>query len=156
MNNIVQKITSDSQEVKETADVLQQVKASQQQQHPNNVSDVKSRRKLEPNLKSDMACANEIVFLPNPGFDNLRLQRGNNILKRMNQIHEMDKFQYKVKSQSTSEEYQVISTQLGWICSCADHKFRGVICKHIYAIFCKVNQEQSRDHNQGSAHAEAG
>src|SRR5438094_799465 len=142
MNNIVQKITSDSQEVKETADVLRQVKATLQQRYPNAVPDLKTAKKEEPNLRSEKAYTSHTGPLPNPGFDNIRFQRGNDIVNKKNQIHELDKFQYRVKSQSTCEEYEVISTELGWICSCADHKFRGVICKHLYAIFCIVNREQ--------------
>jgi hypothetical protein len=134
MNNIVQKITSDSQEVKETADVLQQVKATPQQR--------------EPNLRSEKACAKEIVCLPNPDFDNIRFRRGKDIVNMKNQIHELDKFQYRVKSQSTCEEYEVISTELGWICSCADHKFRGVFCKHLYAIFWNRQQAEAESCNQ--------
>ena len=40
-----------------------------------------------------------------------------------------------MKSQSSNnEEYELIETELGWLCSCADHMFRGVICKHIHAV----------------------
>jgi transposase-like protein len=31
-------------------------------------------------------------------------------------------------------EYDVCSTELGWVCSCPDHKFRGVKCKHVFAV----------------------
>ena len=41
---------------------------------------------------------------------------------------------YFVKSQSHSEEYQVMYGDSGWICSCCDHIYRGVQCKHIYAV----------------------
>ena len=36
---------------------------------------------------------------------------------------------YKVKSQNGSREYNISSTDLGWVCSCPDHRFR----KHIFA-----------------------
>ena len=41
---------------------------------------------------------------------------------------------YKVKSQNANGEYDVCSTGLGWVCSCPDHKFRGVKCKHVFAV----------------------
>jgi putative transposase len=41
---------------------------------------------------------------------------------------------YKVLSQNGNGSYDVVSTPLGWVCSCPDHKFRGVKCKHIFAV----------------------
>jgi transposase-like protein len=41
---------------------------------------------------------------------------------------------YRVESQSGNGGYEVNSTDLGWVCSCPDHKFRGVKCKHIFAV----------------------
>jgi transposase-like protein len=41
---------------------------------------------------------------------------------------------YRVKSENGSDTYDVSSTDLGWVCSCPDHKFRGVKCKHIFAV----------------------
>jgi transposase-like protein len=41
---------------------------------------------------------------------------------------------YKVLSQSGNGSYDVVSRPLGWVCSCPDHKFRGVKCKHIFAV----------------------
>jgi putative transposase len=65
---------------------------------------------------------------------NQRLQRGQEIAKA-NQIRRIDPNTYIVKSQSNSNnEYNVLSTELGWICSCPDHMFRGVTCKHIHAV----------------------
>jgi hypothetical protein len=40
---------------------------------------------------------------------------------------------YKVKSQN-GNGYDIYSTDLGWVCSCPDHKYRGVKCKHIFAV----------------------
>jgi hypothetical protein len=139
------KITPDSREIKEAADILQQVKTTRQQQHPNTVANLKAEREGEPNLRSEEGCASEIGSLPNAGFDNIRFQRGSDIVDKKNQIQELDKYQYRVKSQSTCGEYEILSTDLGWICSCADHKFRGVICKHLYAIFCILSREQEAE-----------
>jgi putative transposase len=32
------------------------------------------------------------------------------------------------------EVYKKLITSIGGVCSCADHMFRGVKCKHIYAV----------------------
>ena len=49
-------------------------------------------------------------------------------IKRINEL------KYVVKSQSGNGDYEVSSTDLGWVCSCPDHRFRGVKCKHIFAV----------------------
>ena len=41
---------------------------------------------------------------------------------------------YVVESQNANGDYDVCSTHLGWVCSCPDHKFRGVKCKHIFGV----------------------
>jgi putative transposase len=57
---------------------------------------------------------------------NKREQSGQSIAKTSNQIKRVDEQSYRVKSQSSNTEYDVIPTELGWNCSCPDHKFRGV------------------------------
>jgi hypothetical protein len=37
-------------------------------------------------------------------------------------------------SQSGNGDYEIRSTELCWVCSCSDHKFRGVQCKGIHAV----------------------
>ena len=49
-------------------------------------------------------------------------------IKRINEL------KYAVKSQNGNGDYDVCSTNLGWVCSCPDHKFRGVKCKHIFGV----------------------
>ena len=44
---------------------------------------------------------------------------------------------YRVKSQSGNGEYEIMHTELGFVCSCCDFMYRqhrGVVCKHIYAV----------------------
>ena len=53
---------------------------------------------------------------------------------RKNQIARIDEDYFKVKSQSSDTIYDVILTELGWICSCPDNNFRRVHCKHIHAV----------------------
>jgi putative transposase len=42
--------------------------------------------------------------------------------------------EYEVISQSNRGVYEVLKTSLGWMCSCPDHIYRGVKCKHIFAV----------------------
>ena len=65
---------------------------------------------------------------------NLRLRRGQEIAEKVRQIKRINDKKYKVKSQSGSGFYRVVFNKLGWVCSCADHFHRGVICKHIHAV----------------------
>jgi putative transposase len=46
----------------------------------------------------------------------------------------MNETKYLVKSQNDNGDYDVLLTDLGWVCSCPDHKFRGVKYKHIFAV----------------------
>jgi transposase-like protein len=52
----------------------------------------------------------------------------------MGQVKRLDDGHYQVKSQSGNGFYEILSTELGWKCSCPDHEFRDVKCKHIYAV----------------------
>jgi len=47
-------------------------------------------------------------------------------------IKRINEAKYLVKSQNG--DYYVSLTDLGWVCSCPDHKVRGVKCKHIFAV----------------------
>ena len=130
MEYSIPKITSDSQEAKEKVEeVLEQVEAIRRQ----------LRLKTQGNL-GIKASANEIQPLMNSG--DIRFRRGCDIANQKNQIIKLDRSQYSVKSQSNCGEYEVISTELGWTCTCADHRFRNSICKHIFAIFSILKLEQ--------------
>lgn len=65
---------------------------------------------------------------------NLRLQRGQEIAEKVRQIKRISDKKYKVKSQSGNGFYHIVSGKLGWVCTCADHFYRGVIYKHIHAV----------------------
>jgi len=65
---------------------------------------------------------------------NMREMRGKEIAMSENQIKRIDATHYKVNSQSGNGAYNVLQTELGWICSCPDHVYRGVRCKHVYAV----------------------
>ena len=61
--------------------------------------------------------------------------RGKEIANLPNQINRIDDLTYKVESQSLKDlQYDVVSTELGWLCSCPDSMYRQVKCKHIFAV----------------------
>jgi putative transposase len=66
-----------------------------------------------------------------------REERGKLIAEKPNQIiREGERF-YKVASQSNHGMYNVTKTKafaIGWICNCPDFTYRGVKCKHIWAV----------------------
>src|SRR5437660_3886751 len=63
-----------------------------------------------------------------------RQQEGLAIANIDGAIKRISEIKYVVKSQNGNGGYDVCSTDLGWNCSCPDHKFRGVKCKHVYAV----------------------
>ena len=68
-----------------------------------------------------------------PVFDS-RMSKGEAIAQTFGAVRRIDATTYAVRSQSGNGEYQVISGEMGWICSCPDAKFRGVKCKHIFGV----------------------
>jgi len=68
-----------------------------------------------------------------------RAARGRVIAEAPNQITRVFDNFYKVKSQSSNGEYEVIRDLAGWSCSCPDHEYRGMKCKHIWAVELSYN-----------------
>ena len=67
-------------------------------------------------------------------MNDLREEKGKSIANQPNQIKRVDETSYRVKSQSSLGEYEVLNSEFGWLCSCPDSMFRGVKCKHVYAV----------------------
>jgi len=63
-----------------------------------------------------------------------RAVKGKAIYENGAQITRIDGYTYYVNSQNGHGIYDVILGELGWLCSCADHIYRGVKCKHIWAV----------------------
>jgi putative transposase len=62
-------------------------------------------------------------------------QEQGRIISQMNDaINRINDTCYTVNSQSGNGSYNVNANELGWNCSCKDHLYRGVKCKHIYAV----------------------
>lgn len=58
-------------------------------------------------------------------------------------------YHYHVHSQTTNRDYDVIKVGDNWTCTCPDHKFRKVCCKHIHAIeFSLKIREEVRQRNK--------
>jgi predicted nucleic acid-binding Zn finger protein len=68
-----------------------------------------------------------------PVFD-YRASRGEAIAKTESNVRRIDQHEYRVRSQSGKGEYTVLQTELGWQCSCPDFAYRGVKCKHAFAV----------------------
>lgn len=79
--------------------------------------------------------------------DDLREKRGTQIAQQENQIHRLDDTSYQVKSQTGNSIYEVLNTSLGWMCQCSDYIYRGIKCKHIWAVEIsqKLRQEISEN-----------
>jgi len=78
--------------------------------------------------------------------ENFRELRGLEIAKaKESQISRIDHATYKVLSQSRVADYTVCLSEDEWRCECPDHRFRGVKCKHIWAVdFSLKMREQVR------------
>jgi transposase-like protein len=63
-----------------------------------------------------------------------REERGQTIAQLNGQIKRIDESFYTVKSQSGNGDYALTKVDHEWICECPDNKFRGVKCKHIFAV----------------------
>ena len=77
-----------------------------------------------------------------------RQQQGQLIAHARGSIKRLDDRSYLVHSQSGS--YNIHMTELGFVCSCANHLFRGVKCKRIHAVdFSFVAASPNKEeHNQ--------
>jgi len=65
---------------------------------------------------------------------NPRETRGLTIAQARNQVNCVEEDFYTVLSQSGNGEYAITKVDDEWICECPDNKFRGVKCKHIFAV----------------------
>jgi len=63
-----------------------------------------------------------------------REERGKEIAHISGQVAIFEDTIFEVKSQSGNGKYEVLKSSIGWMCSCPDHIYRHVKCKHIYAV----------------------
>ncbi|MDA4124267.1 MAG: DDE-type integrase/transposase/recombinase [Thaumarchaeota archaeon] len=62
------------------------------------------------------------------------MTKGQAIARVEANVRRIDKNEYRVRSQSGNGEYQILSTEGGWNCSCPDFAYRGLKCKHIFGV----------------------
>jgi putative transposase len=68
-------------------------------------------------------------------LEKLREERGLEIVNNhKNHIRRVNALSYRVLSQSGNGNYLVSQIEDGWSCECPDYRFRGVKCKHIFAV----------------------
>jgi len=60
--------------------------------------------------------------------------KGEEIARRFGWVKRISDAQYKVHSQRMDAEYDVVSTDTGWYCSCPDSVYRRMKCKHVHAV----------------------
>jgi transposase-like protein len=71
------------------------------------------------------------------------LENPNTHILRINDNH------YQMKSLATNRIYDIYSTESGWNCSCPDHIYRHVTCKHALAISLSIQlRQQVRERNK--------
>jgi transposase-like protein len=68
------------------------------------------------------------------GLNLTREEKGHNLTFVKGAIKRLDEHTYTVRSQSGDGSYVVVAMESGWKCSCPDHSYRHVKCKHIIAI----------------------
>jgi transposase-like protein len=74
-----------------------------------------------------------------------REEKGLEIAQRENQVTRIDASTYSVLSQNGHGEYAVCFSEDQWRCECPDHRFRGLKCKHIFAVEFSIKlREQVR------------
>jgi len=65
--------------------------------------------------------------------NNERMVRGFAIVAQSGHIRQIETHTFKVKSQNGNGQY-VVTNGKEWDCTCPDHTYRKVVCKHIFAI----------------------
>lgn len=72
-----------------------------------------------------------------------REQRARNLLANPNtHILRINDNHFQMKSLATNRIYDIMSKLHKWSCTCPDHKFRFVECKHIKAIKISIDLKQ--------------
>ena len=79
-----------------------------------------------------------------------RLRRGQEIVRKKNQVKRLAYNRYQVQSQSRDTTYEVRFTNRGVSCECPDYQYRKTVCKHIAAAI-----QQSSDSARRKAEANA-
>ncbi len=82
--------------------------------------------------------------------DNTRQEKGKQIVLKSDLIRVSDNL-YHVNSQTTKRRYDVYraNTNSSWKCTCPDHTFRQICCKHVHAVEFSIKmREEIRQKNK--------
>ena len=63
-----------------------------------------------------------------------REAKGKEIAQSANQVKRLSDQSYDVRSQTGNGFYRVVCKKFKWACSCPDHEYRAIECKHIWAV----------------------
>src|SRR5215475_12030336 len=75
-----------------------------------------------------------VRLLKMPRLQVNREEKRNLIVQTSGAISMINESNYSVRSATGHNVYNVTISQSGWICSCPDHVYRDVKCKHVYAV----------------------
>lgn len=80
---------------------------------------------------------------------NPRETKGKEIAEKGNQVRRINEHTYSVRSQTRNANYTVTKTNYGFSCTCPDHIFRKICCKHIHSVEFSIKlREQVREQNK--------
>lgn len=86
--------------------------------------------------------------MTNTNETNNRRAKGKEIATTPDQITRINDNYYRIKSQSSEKAYNVTAISSGWYCTCPDHIYRQVCCKHIHAVEFSIKlREEIRQKN---------
>jgi putative transposase len=81
-------------------------------------------------------------------LEKLREERGLEIANNhSNHIRRVNNVSYQVLSQSGNGSYAVSEVNGEWTCECPDYRFRGVKCKHVFAVEFSIKLRQQVSEN---------
>jgi len=101
-------------------------------------------------------CSYNVVTMPwdestNPEYSK-RLYRGAQMIENGVTPVQLSKDRFEIPSQSSDKTYIVSNYANKWQCTCPDHEFRHMACKHIHAValWQKLASKLEEDHKKES------
>ena len=79
----------------------------------------------------------------------MRQLRGMEIVTKGDQILKIASDHYQIKSQKTTNQYEIVQERTEWRCDCPDFSKRRAPCKHVFAIIFLRNLPEILKANLG-------
>jgi transposase-like protein len=89
-----------------------------------------------------IAIDTKMVKIMTVTLESPRELRALDILSKGDQIKRITPDTYRVNSQNGNGSYFVTRSGKDWTCECPDHKYRQMVCKHIYAVYFSLNMRR--------------